>query len=207
MEVEGGNWTRDEGGKWTPSPQDEGAFLLEGERIGELVRTNVTLHNGDDVPCDGVVIGVGRVQAEDGTYQACTRVAYKPPEGIDAIDIQEDLWETEFQVAWKASRKWEKKLKRAARGGGYDAGGSHSRDGSPRSRRPGRDKTDGAFLPGDRVDSRARAAASSRRSRTPCRSAAGGARPSCMGRPRRGRRPRCTRSSSTPAPPRARARR
>ena len=52
-----------------------------------------------------VVIGVGRVQAEDGTYQACTRVTYKPPEGVDAIDIQEDLWETEFQVAWKASRK------------------------------------------------------------------------------------------------------
>ena len=97
MEVEGGNWTRDDSGKWTPSPQDEGAFLLEGERIGELVRTNVTLHNGDDVPCDGVVIGVGRVQAEDGTYQACTRVTYKPPQGVDAIDIQEDLWETEFQ--------------------------------------------------------------------------------------------------------------
>ena len=151
-EVEGGNWTRGDDGKWTPSAQDEGAFLLEGERIGDLVRTNVTLHNGDDVPCDGVVIGVGRVQAEDGTYQACTRVTYKPPEGVDAIDIQEDLWETEFQVAWKASRKWEKKLKRAARGGGYDAGGSHSRDGSPRSRRPGHDKTDGAFLPGDRVE-------------------------------------------------------
>ena len=55
-------------------------------------------------------------------------------------------------MAWKASRKWEKKLKRAAKGGGYDAGGSHSRDGSPRSRRPGHDKTDGAFLPGDRVE-------------------------------------------------------
>ena len=55
VEVEGGNWTRDDSGKWTPSAQDEGAFLLEGERIGELVRTNVTLHNGDDVPCDGVL--------------------------------------------------------------------------------------------------------------------------------------------------------
>ena len=137
-DVAGGNWTRDAAtGAWTPPAQDAGAFLLSGERIGALVRTNVTLTNGDDVPCDGEVIGVGRVQAEDGTYQACTRVAYKLPENIVGV-IQEDLWETEFQVAWKASKKWEKKRQRAAAGG---------------SLRPApQAATDSTFLPGDRVE-------------------------------------------------------
>jgi len=89
--VAGGNWTRDAAtGAWRPPAQDAGAFLLSGERIGALVRTNVTLNNGDDVPCDGEVIGVGRVQDEEGMYKVCTRVAYKPPENIVGV-IQEDL--------------------------------------------------------------------------------------------------------------------